>query len=35
MADEQPKQEEEQQQEEFQGGEVLVCGATDWALVGR
>ncbi|GAB4819969.1 hypothetical protein N2152v2_007015 [Parachlorella kessleri] len=21
--------------EEFEGGEVLVCGATDWALVGR
>ena len=21
--------------EDFEGGEVLVCGATDWALVGR
>lgn len=22
-------------QDEFEGGELLVCGATDWALVGR
>ena len=33
MADQEHKQEEKK--EEFEGGEVLVCGATDFALVGR
>lgn len=33
MAEQEPKTEEQKQ--EFKGGEVLVCGATDWALVGR